>query len=58
MVTLETDELLLELLIKRNEKALELLFIKYYPYLCGYTFKLTKIKGVAEQIVSDVFFHL
>jgi RNA polymerase sigma-70 factor (ECF subfamily) len=58
MVTTDTDELLLALLGKGNEKALELIFIKYYSYLCEYAFDITKNRGAAEEIASDVFFQL
>ncbi len=53
-----TDTLLLNLLKEGNKKALELLFIKYYSRLCTYAFDMIQNDCAAEEIVSDIFFHL
>lgn len=45
-------------LVKGEESAYIQLFKEYYVFLCAYSRKYVGRKDIAEEIVSDVFFHL
>lgn len=58
MTPVDTDQLLVDMFKEGNEKALELIFVKYYATLCDYTAFIVKNDSLAEEIVSDVFVNL
>ncbi|MDJ1470764.1 RNA polymerase sigma-70 factor [Cytophagaceae bacterium DM2B3-1] len=58
MTPVDTDQLLVDMFKEGNEKALELIFVKYYATLCNYTAFIVKNDSIAEEIVSDVFVNL
>lgn len=50
-----TDKELLELIAHRNERALTLLYNRYYQPLCNTAYKKLSDELVVEEIVQDVF---
>jgi len=53
-----TDQQILDKFKAGDEKAVELLFTKYYKYLCACVYKLIKDSTTAEDIVQEVFMEL
>ncbi len=49
---------LLDLFEKDSEKAIDLLFRKYYAYLCKSIFRIIPKENIAEDLAQDVFFEL
>jgi len=52
------EKILFERIKKSDEKAFEILFHKYYGYLCLYAVKIIKDDTSAEEIVQDFFVKL
>jgi len=53
-----SDQNILDKFSAGDEKAIELLFNKYYKYLCACVYKLIKDSNTAEDIVQEVFMEL
>ncbi len=53
----EEDQQLLELLLKDDEKGLELIFDRYYKYLVITAYKMINDDHKARDLVQDVFFR-
>jgi len=53
-----TDQHILDKFSEGDDKAIELLFSKYYKYLCACVYKLIKDSNTAEDIVQEVFMEL
>ncbi len=53
-----SDQQILDKFSAGDEKAIELLFNKYYKYLCACVYKLIKDSTLAEDIVQEVFMEL
>jgi len=58
VISLHTDLQLLQEMQKGNEKAMRLLFERYYVALCRFAYQYLKDKDLAEEVVADVFMHL
>lgn len=59
METNHTPEQLFEKVVQADDyKAFELIFNKYYNFLCNYALKFVSSPDVAEEVVSDVFFKV
>lgn len=52
------DEEIIDLLHKQDERAIELLFDRFYEYLCGVVFKILHDYEAARDVVQDLFFEL
>lgn len=52
------DKELLDLLERNSEKAIELLFRKYYSYLVKAILRIVPKENIAEDLAQDVFFEL
>ena len=52
------DNEILELLNKNDEQAIELLFDKFFEYLCAVVFKILHDYEAARDVVQDIFFDL
>jgi len=52
------EKALFERIKKGDEKAFEILFHKYYGYMCLYASKIIQDDGSAEEIVQDFFVKL
>jgi len=53
-----SDATLLEGIKRNDQKALELLYEKYYTALCNFSYTFAQSVEAAEEIVSDVFLNL
>ena len=53
-----TDEKLVEKLKDDDVKAFEILFRRYYAYLCSYAFKTVRDSANAEELVQEFFVRL
>ncbi len=53
-----SDEEILALLQSDTELAVELLFRRYYAYVCRNVIRIVKQPGIAEDIAQDVFFEI
>ena len=53
-----TDTELLQLLAQNNEGAIELIFKRYYSYLCKACYRIVAQTEKSEDLVQDVFFEL
>jgi RNA polymerase sigma-70 factor (ECF subfamily) len=49
------ESLIFEQVKKGNIKTFEVLFHRYYGFLCGYAEKFTQDRAIAEEIVQDFF---
>ena len=59
LLTVErTEELIIQQLVKGNEKAYRHLYEKHYAVLCHIANQYVKDDFLAETIVNDVIFHL
>lgn len=52
------DDTLYRELQQSKEKALNILFDKYFQDLCFYSFQITKSKELTEEVVADVFIKI
>ena len=53
-----TDTELLQLLAQNNEGAIDLIFKRYYSYLCKSCYRIIPHSEKSEDLVQDVFFEL
>jgi RNA polymerase sigma-70 factor (ECF subfamily) len=53
-----TDEELLALLAKEEEQAIDLIFRKYYSFLCKSIYRIIPDTQITEDIAQDVFYEL
>ncbi len=53
-----TDEELIKLLRKDGDRAMELLFHRFYAYLCRSAYRVLGEEAVAEDLVQEVFYEL
>ena len=53
-----TDIELIELLQNDSEQAIDLLFRRYYSYLCNSMIRIIPDRNQAEDLAQDVFFEL
>jgi len=53
-----TDTELLQLLAQNNEGAIDLIFKRYYSYLCRSCYRIVAHTEKSEDLVQDVFFEL
>lgn len=58
MQTHPTDEDLIALLRQGSEEAVELIFRRYYAYLCRAVYKIVPDAGFTEDLVQEVFYEL
>jgi RNA polymerase sigma-70 factor (ECF subfamily) len=49
------DKCIIEGLRKGNEKALKMLYDKFFPSLCSYAFKIIKEEMPAGDIVQEIY---
>ena len=54
----QEEKLLFERIKKSDEKAFEILFHRYYGYLCLFATKIINDDVAAEEIVQDFFVKL
>lgn len=52
------DQEILELLKQDGEQAIELLFKKYYNFICRALIRILKDENLSEDLAQDVFFEL
>lgn len=52
------DDQILELLNNNDEKAIELLFDRFFDYLCAVVFRVIHDYEAARDVVQDIFFDL
>lgn len=52
------DKDLLDLLRRDREKAIELLFVRYYSFLCKVIIKIIPDENLVEDLAQEVFFEL
>ncbi len=53
-----TEKLFERVTQQSDYKAFEVLFHKYYEYLCNYALKFVPSPQIAEEVVSDVFYKV
>ena len=53
-----SDETLISSIKRNDQKALELLYEKYYHSLCNFAFNFVKSTEVSEEVVSDIFLNI
>jgi RNA polymerase sigma-70 factor, ECF subfamily len=53
-----SDEELVRRISKGDADGLKLLFVRYYPALCGFSASIVKSTQTAEETVADVFAEL
>lgn len=53
-----SDQELLDLLKQDEDLAIELIFQRYYTYLCRVVYKVVPDAGLAEDLAQEVFFDL
>jgi len=53
-----SDEELIDLLKKDSEQAIDILFRRYYPFLCNSLVRVIPDRNLAEDLAQDVFFEL
>lgn len=58
MHTEYTDQQLVQLLNENSEQAVELLFRKYYSFLCRSAFRILPDESIVEDLVQEVFYEL
>lgn len=49
---------LIDRINRDDEKAFEMLYYRYYAPLCAFSMLIVNDRGLAEEIVDDVFFSL
>lgn len=54
----QTDKEILQLLPVNGDKAMEILFKKYYTYLCRILIRVIPEKNTAEDLAQDVFLDI
>lgn len=52
------DDKILELLNKNDDKAIELLFDRFFDYLCAVVYRVIHDYEAARDVVQDIFFDL
>ncbi len=55
---LQEDEHILSLLASNDEKSIDLLFDKYYTYLCNVIYRVINDSDYAEDIVQEIFMDI
>lgn len=53
-----SEEAIKKLLLDNPKKGIELLFQEYYTWLCKVVYRIIPDRGVAEDLVQDLFFGL
>ena len=53
-----SDETLISSIKRNDQKALELLYEKYYYPLCNFAFNFVKSVETSEEVVSDIFLNI
>ena len=53
-----TDQELLDLLKENKEEAIDLLFRRYYSYVCKSAYRIIPDGNLVEDLAQDVFFEL
>ncbi|MDN5203602.1 RNA polymerase sigma-70 factor [Fulvivirgaceae bacterium BMA10] len=53
-----SDKTLLSSIRQNDQKALELLYEKYYHSLCDFAFNFVRSIEISEEVVSDVFLNI
>ena len=56
--TENTDEELLTLLVKDGELAIDLIFRKYYTFLCKSVYRIINDTQITEDLAQEVFYEL
>ena len=57
-MSIYSDETLISGIKRNDQKALELLYEKYYYPLCNFAFNFVKSTETAEEVVSDIFLNI